>query len=133
MKGVRSTKPRIEVAQQVFKTLIQYTENRPDMNMSCMWEFFPLKKICSVPNDAKAFSRSLYGNILQIVRWPENTEENLKYARDASREIMDIVVKGNVELSDAENTRYGNYGEFIFGDPRHNNVDFFPYRPPFRP
>ena len=114
MKGVRSTKPRIEVAEQVFKTLIQYTENRPDMTMSCMWEFFPLKKICSVPKDATAFSRSPYGNVLQIVRWTENTEDNLKYARDVSREIMDIVVKGNVELSDAENIGYGNYGELIF-------------------
>jgi hypothetical protein len=98
-----------------------------------MWEFFPLKKICSVPNDATTFSRSPYGNILQRVRWPENTEENLKYARDTSREIMDIVIKGNVELSDAKNTGYGNYSEFIFGDPWCNDVDFFPYGPLFRP
>ena len=115
MKGVRATKPRIEVIEQVFKTLIQYTEKRPDMNMSCLWEFLPLKKICSVPNDTTACSRSPYLNVVQLVRWTENTEENLKYARDASREITDFVVKGNVELSAADNVGYGNYGRLSFG------------------
>jgi Berberine and berberine like len=113
MKGARATKPRLEVAQKVFKTLIELTENRPGFVMSCSFEYTSLAKICSVANDATPCTRLPYPNVMTTIRWPENTEENLKFARDASRQLIDIVVKANVELTSAENTTYGNYGAFF--------------------
>jgi hypothetical protein len=59
-----------------------------------MFEYIVLSKICSVPNDITAFSRVLYPNALNTFQWEENTEENLKFTRDASKEIMDILVMG---------------------------------------
>jgi hypothetical protein len=115
LKGVRATKPNIEVAEKAFQALIQHTAKRPDMNMSCMFEYFPLAKICSVANDATAYARVPYGSVLNIVRWTEDTEENLKYARNAAGEISNIVLEGNTELASAKNTAYGNYGALVFG------------------
>jgi hypothetical protein len=113
MKGVRITKARFEVVEKAFKTLIRLTEDRPDITMSCMFEYFPVSKICSVPNDATAFIRIPYPNTLNVFRWKENTEENLKFARDASKEITDILATGNIELAGVEIASYGNYGAFL--------------------
>jgi hypothetical protein len=124
LKGVRATKPRFEVSEKAFQALIQYTEKRPDMNMSCMFEYFPLAKICSVANDATAYARAPYGNVLNIIRWTEDTEENLKYARDAAREISNIVLKGNTELTSANNTAYGNYGALRRLNLNYLNAEF---------
>jgi hypothetical protein len=114
MKGVRATKPRLEVAQNVLKALVRHTEHRPDVSITCAFEYMPITKICSVPSNATACIRIPHYNVVSVVRWKENTEENLKFARAASREITDTVVKGNVELTDAENTAYGNYGALFF-------------------
>jgi hypothetical protein len=114
MKGVRATKPRLEVAQKVFQAFIELTENHPSFVIICAFEYIPLAKICSVPNDATACIRLPYYNVLNTIRWPENTEENLNFARNASRQLMDIVVKANVELTHAENTAYANYGASPF-------------------
>src|SRR6202042_2504796 len=108
MKGVRATKPRLEVAQNVFKKLIELTENHPGFVISCAFEYIPLAKICSVANDVTVCIRLPYYNVLNTIPWPENTEDNLKFARDASRQLTDIVVRANVELTDTENTVYGN-------------------------
>lgn len=75
----------------------------------------PLAKVCSVANDATPCARLPYNNVLVTIRWPENTEENLKFAREASRKLTDIVLKANVELTAAENTVYGNYGALLVG------------------
>jgi len=115
MKGVRATKPRPEVAQKVLQTLIELSEDHPGFSISCAFEYIPHAKACSVPNDATACTRLPYNNVLNTIRWLENTEENLKFARNVSRQLMDIVLKANVELTDAENTVYGNYGALLFG------------------
>jgi hypothetical protein len=110
MKGLRITKRRFEVVEKAFNTLIRLTEDRPDIAISCMFEYIVLSKICSVPNDATAFIRVPYPNALNTFRWEENTEENLNFARDASKQIMDILATGNIELAGAEIAAYGNYG-----------------------
>jgi hypothetical protein len=107
MKGIRITKPHFEVVEKAFETLIRLTEDRPDITVSCMFEYHSLSKICSVPNDATAFIRVPYPNTLNIFRWTEDTDENLNFVREASREITDILAKGN---GGAEIARYGNYG-----------------------
>ena len=115
MKGVRATKPRIEVAEKTLQAITQLSENRPNMNILCLFEYFPLAKICSIPNDATPFIRVSYGNVVNIIRWAANTEENLKFARAASREIADIILASNVDLADADNIGYGNYGALRSG------------------
>ena len=114
MKGLRVTKPRFEVVEKAFNALIRLTEDRPDITTTCMFEYIVLSKICSVPNDATAFIRVPYPNAMNSFRWKENTEENLKFARDASKQIVDILATGNIELEGAEIAAYGNYGALYY-------------------
>lgn len=77
-----------------------------------MYEYFPLAKINSVPRDATAFQRYPYPNILNFLRWEENTQENVKWAQTTSRKVMEIVTSGNEELSGGLKINgYGNYGQ----------------------
>jgi hypothetical protein len=117
MKGVKWTKPRLEVASKVMAEVIELSAKRPDMSILCAFEYFGLKKVCTVPDDATASLRSPYCNVLNIIRWDENTEENLVFARNASKTITDIAISGNVELEDKESAGYGNYDpEIALGD-----------------
>lgn len=111
MKGVRWTKPRLEIASKVLDELTKLSAERPDMSIVCMFEYFGLTKACSVPDDATACLRSPYCNVLNVVRWDDLTEENLVFARTASRNVADIAISGNVELEDKNSAGYGNYGE----------------------
>jgi hypothetical protein len=70
MKGLCITKRHFEVVEH---TLIRLAEDRPDITISCMFEYIVLSKICSVPNDITAFSRVLYPNALNTFQWEENT------------------------------------------------------------
>ena len=95
--------------RRLLQALIQLAENRPDMIMACMFKYFPHAKICSVANDATAFVRSPYGNVVNTIQWAEDTEENPIFARAASREITGMAVTGNVDLAGADSIGYGNY------------------------
>ncbi|KZP07477.1 hypothetical protein FIBSPDRAFT_1052937 [Athelia psychrophila] len=117
MKGVKWTKPRLEVASKVMDEVIELSAKRLDMTMSCLFEYFGLKQVCSVPDDATASIRSPYFNVLNIIRWDENTEENAVFSRNASRKVTDIAISGNVELEDKASGGYGNYDpEIALGD-----------------
>ena len=111
MKGVRWTKPRLEIVSQVLEEVTKLSSERPDLSILAIFEYFGLKKACSVADDATACIRSPYCNILNVVRWDENTEANAVFARAASRKITDIAISGNVELEDKASGGYGNYGE----------------------
>lgn len=113
MKGVRSTKPRFEVASKALEAINKYAAARPGFKISCSFEYFPQTKILSVPNDVTAHLRSPYNSVLSVLRWDEDNMDNYLFARAASRTITDIVVSGNVELSESENSGYGNYGELL--------------------
>jgi hypothetical protein len=77
-----------------------------------MFEYFPLTKVNSVPGDATAFQRISYPNVLNIIRWKDNTPENVKWAQMSSRKIMEIVTNGNEgSLGGLKVNGYGNYGE----------------------
>ena len=115
MKSIRATKPRVEVAQKVLHTIVELTESRPDFSIHCIFEYLPQAKACSVPDDATPCTRLPYNIVLCTIRWPEDTEENFKFARDASRKLVSLVAEANVELTPAENTGYRNYGAWFYG------------------
>ncbi|KAF7967602.1 hypothetical protein HWV62_33689 [Athelia sp. TMB] len=105
MKGTRWTKPRVEVMSKVFNQLIKLSAEKPDVDITCLFEYFGLKKANSVSDDATACIRSPYCNILNIVRWDNNSEDNAAFARGASKTIADLATSEN----DCAATGYGNY------------------------
>lgn len=114
MKGVVQTKPDFEVLNHAFSCLIELTEDRPDVEITLTIEYFPIAKIDSIPGDATAFQRIPYANALNVIRWKEDTPENMTWAQMTSRKITKIVTDGNEELLGSLKTNgYGNYGEFF--------------------
>lgn len=114
LKGVLQTKPRLEVAKATMAKVLELTEDRTDIEIALMFENFPLGKNNSLPNDATACQRVAYSNVLNVIRWKENTPEALKLAQEISRQVTGIVTDANEELSDSEKVNgYGNYGAFL--------------------
>lgn len=111
MKGVLQTKPSIEVAYECLAKIVQVTESRPDALVTLMFECFPLGKINSLPNDATACQRMRYPNVLNVIRWKDNTEEGVKWAQKSTRLITDVVIDANHAQGGVDKMiGYGNYG-----------------------
>lgn len=117
-KGVVQTKPTLRVAQDALAKLQELTEDRPDVQMSIMFECHSLAKITSLPDDAAACLRSPYPNVMVVVRWKENSIEAEEWAQNASWIICAIVTDANDELKGPDKlSGYGNYGKNLLITP----------------
>lgn len=107
------TKPRYEVIKKTFERLSELSKNGGDLQIVINLEYIPVKKVVSVPGDATALGRRQpCAFVLSIVRWTENTPENLKKGRSASYELADMVSKGNGDLTEADGVGFGMYGKW---------------------
>ena len=75
-------------------------------------EYFPFKKIQSVPNGTCAFQRPKFNNAIALLTWENNTPENLVLARSIAREFASIIAIGQQEYLGQVDQGYGNYGTF---------------------
>lgn len=83
------------------------------ISISVMVEYIPVGKIKSVPGDATAYRLVPYPNVVNIIRWKDNTPEDVKWAQMSPHKVMGIISDGNMELSKGPKVdRYGNYGEY---------------------
>ena len=95
-------------------------------------EFWPLKKVRSVPNGTCAFNRPKFNHGVVFVTWKDNTPENLALARSAGRELASIVASGQEEYIGKDEQGYGNYGtsfkflEFTPGIAHISDLDHTP-------
>ena len=80
---------------KVFNELIKLSAEKSDVDFTCLFEYFGLKKASSVSDNATACIRSPYCNILNIVRWDNNSEDNAVFAREASKTITDLATSEN--------------------------------------
>jgi hypothetical protein len=104
--------PLLDVSEKAFAYLLECTEDHPDIQMSVMVEYYPLTKINSVSSGSTAYRRVPYPNVVNIIRWKENTPENVKWAQMSSRKVMEIVNTGVGEASGGLKVDgYGNYGK----------------------
>jgi hypothetical protein len=73
-------RPRLlERSAEVFSCLVELIEDRPDVEMSIMVEHFTIAKINSMPGDATVYQCVPHPNAVNIIRWKENTPENVKW------------------------------------------------------
>ena len=98
--------------KEAFDRLITLSEN-PDIEIVLMLEYMPLGKVMAVDPESTAFVRRGYPLVLNVVRWKENTPENLESGRAISHELIEIITKANIGANDSINLGYGNYGEHI--------------------
>ena len=112
MKGGYQPRPHLEISAEAFSRLVELTDDRPDVEMTVMVEYYSLSKTNSVPDDATAYQRVPYPNVVNIIRWKGNTLENAKWAQISSRKIMEVFAKDVEEVSKGLRIDgYGNYGE----------------------
>jgi hypothetical protein len=77
------------------------------------FEYFPFKKIQSVPNGTCAFQRPEFNHGIVLSTWKNNTPENLTLARSIGRDIASIVAIGQQEYIGQDVQGYGNYGTLV--------------------
>lgn len=106
LKGsLLSAKPSDDINPKKFQQLIEIISGEPDYTVLIQHEFFPHKKINSIPTDATPYRRDLTGHALIVLKWKENSPEKNAKARELTHAISDMMPKGE---------GYGNYGAFSF-------------------
>ncbi|TBU32020.1 FAD-binding domain-containing protein [Dichomitus squalens] len=72
--------------------------------VALLFEYFPLGKVNSVPDDATAYRRHLSPNVLSVVYYKEESDKAFKYSRDTTHELCSLITGKS-----ADNLGYGNY------------------------
>jgi hypothetical protein len=109
LKGTALIKARYEPTQQCFTRLLELSEG-PEFDIFIGFEYLPLTKVMQAGPDATAYVRRGYPNVINIIRWKDNTPENLEIARTIGQELIGIIAKSNIGAGAAVNLGYGNYG-----------------------
>lgn len=78
-----------------------------------MYEYFPRESINAVSSSLTAFRRDVTPSILIIVRWDGDQPDKSDLARGITKEIIDILTKGQTEVSKSQSLGYSNYGRSL--------------------
>lgn len=107
IKGAYQMKPDVPSLKKALDRIasLAQAEHSPMLNI----EYFPLKKILSVPNGSCAFVRSGACNVNSLTTWKNDTPQNLATARALAHEMTGIIAAGQKEHFTV-NRGYGNYG-----------------------
>ena len=109
MRGVTQLRYSPSTVKEVFSTIVE--KSSKDLRATTAFEFFPLKKINSVSNEACAFNiRGEASNVLNIVTWDVDNSENAKLGKELCHIMSDIVAKKEEKPADSKERAYGNYG-----------------------
>ena len=84
-----------------------------EIQIIVLLEYFPFKKIQSIPNGTCAFQRPKFNNAVALLTWENNTPENLVLARSIAREFASIIAIGQQEYLGQVEQGYGNYGTLV--------------------
>lgn len=113
--SIREIAPDTNIVAQEFSRYLALSE-RPGVDLALVHEYIPMGKISSVASDATAFShREPKNNVVAISYWEDNHEENFKFAKEATDELLAFTVRAEKEK---DHFGYGNYsmsdGHFTF-------------------
>lgn len=101
-------KPKVEVIKKALLHIVELKTEEHDFLM--IFEFYPRKKMLSVPNGTSAFYRRDASNVVIVATWNNHTAENLAIARRKTKDLMEIIVAAEKDELGLANTGYGNYG-----------------------
>jgi len=108
LKGVFSSGPRVDVAEDLVSRLPELSA-KSGVNLTVLYELISVTKVLSVPNHATAHIRGRRISVLIIAAWNDKDTDKLDTVRSATSELRRIVVRGERDIPESENTGYGNY------------------------
>ena len=111
IKALSHAKPHLPSAKKVLDRLVSLADS--EIYSAVVLEYFPLKKMLSIPNGTCAFQRPKFRHGFTMISWKENTPENSALARSIARDLVDIVATGQLEYIGQVEQGYGNYGTLV--------------------
>ena len=108
MKSIFVSGPQPDVAEDILSHLDTLTEKHK-LRMLFIYEFFPIKKVLSVPTEATAYVRRPRLSTMVLVRWDNDGSDKLADVRLAATELTNLALSAENKVPPAENTGYGNY------------------------
>ena len=108
MKSVFVSGPQPDATEDILSHLDTLTEKHK-LRMLFIYEFFPVKKVLSVPTEATAYVRRPRLSTMVLVRWDNDGSDKLADVRLAATELTNLALSAENKVPPAENTGYGNY------------------------
>ena len=108
MKSVFVSGPQPDITEDILSHLDALTEKHK-LRMLFIYEFFPIKKVLSVPTEATAYVRRPRLSTMVLVRWDNDGSDKLADVRLAATELTNLALSAENKVPPAENTGYGNY------------------------
>ncbi|TFK29243.1 FAD binding domain-containing protein [Coprinopsis marcescibilis] len=119
LKGASQKQPEFSSMMQIVNKTAEIAQN--NFTPATIYEFFPLRKINSVPVDATAFRRELTPNVLINCTW-DGSKDRTEEARAIAKDLIDTIVAGQSGLSNSEKFGYTNYGNTAISESS-NGID----------
>ncbi|KAH9969342.1 hypothetical protein BJV74DRAFT_983511 [Russula compacta] len=109
-KSVFQSGPRTEVSKSLFEKVSELNAAPGnEIQHFYLFDYVPHGAALSIPEDATAFLRSHRGMTGCALKWAKNTPSTEKAAKNASRELTNIVLEAEAQVSDEGNSGYGNF------------------------
>lgn len=112
MKSVNQSGPQPEVPRRVFDKLSELN-GAPgnEVQHFYIFDYFPLRTVLSVPEDATAYPRSNRTMTGAVLKWAKdlNSPSVKEAAKHAVHELVDIVAEAETQVSGESNLGYGNF------------------------
>ena len=112
IKDLSHTKPDLSSSKQILDRLVSLAASS-EIGGTVILEFFPFKKVQSIPNGTCAFQRLKCNNGIAAMTWKNNTPENLELARSIARELASIIANAQEKYIGRVKQGYGNYGTSV--------------------
>ncbi|KAI0249113.1 hypothetical protein BJV78DRAFT_1378298 [Lactifluus subvellereus] len=114
LKSVYQPGPQVELAKSAFKRLSELNAAPGnEIQHFLMFEYIPLRKVLSVPQNATAHLRTGCNLVACALKWTNNTPGIGQAARLAAHELTNIFTAADSQVSDARKLGYGNLRESV--------------------
>lgn len=112
-RAITQTNLRPDVFGAVFERFVELSSSG-DMQFTILFEYLPFGKINSVSNTAMAFNnRGTHRQSLFAIQYAKESPELAKRAREAARELSNIVTAAEPSVEESTTRAYGNYGAYF--------------------
>ncbi|KAI0249109.1 FAD binding domain-containing protein [Lactifluus subvellereus] len=110
LKSIFQPGPRAELVKSAFKRLSELNAAPGnEIQHFVLFDYIPHHKVLSVPENATSHLRSRCNLMGCAMKWTNNTPGIEQAAKLAARELTNIFIAADSQISDASKTGYGNF------------------------